>query len=121
MRAENTLLRALKLLQPVGYPTQLLHVASENLADMVEISPIRTGKKVRMLARNSSITRQQQRSPYLIARRLRSRRFQGQSFLTNFIKEVISSVYFPEESARRAVQSLVFSAGYLNLRYLYKR
>lgn len=120
-KSEVLLLTALKLLQPLGYPSQLLHLAAENLLDIVEISPVRTGKKVRMVARASGAARQHRRSPYLIARRLRSRRFLGQPFIGNLTKELVSSLYFPEESARRTLQVLIFSAGFLNLRYLYKR
>lgn len=120
-KAELLLLSTLKLLQPVCNPSQLLHKAAENLVDLIEISPVRTGKKVRMIARAASSARQHKRSPFLLSKRLRNRRFQGASFANKLAKEIISSIYYPEESARRALQSLVFSAGFLNLRYLYKR
>lgn len=120
-KAEKTLIRALSLLQQIQTPTKSLYISAKNLMEIVEISPIRTGKKVRMLARPSSAARQLKRSPQLLVRRLRAHRFIGQSFLKKFLKEIYASLYYPSDSERRHIHKLIFTAGYLNLRYLRRR
>lgn len=69
----------------------------------------------------SDFSRQYTRSAFVFADKLLARKFLGRSFIQKMFKEIISGLFFPEESYLYAQHSLVYMAGFFNLRYLNRR
>jgi hypothetical protein len=108
-------------LSNIGEPLILLSQSVDNLSTPLELSPVRMGKKIKMIPRVSSEHRQCLRSIFYLASQLRTRKFVGKAILKKTYREIISSIYFSQDSFRRAQQTTDFLTGYLNLRYLNRR
>lgn len=106
----------------IATPTMLLSLANWALSMPVEISPIRMGKKIKMIPRVCSFYRQHKRSAHDLSTQLNLRKYAGLGgFVHKVYKEVISGLFFPQESLRFTQHALVYLAGFFNLRYLSKR
>lgn len=79
------------------------------------------GKKVKMIPRMSSFSRQYTRGAFVLTKQLQTRKFLGRPFKRKVLKEVVSGLFFPEESFRYTQHALIYLAGFFNLRYLGKR
>lgn len=108
-------------LNSIGDPLLLLAQSSTNLRTPLELSPVRMGKKIKMVPRLSGEHRQCFRGVFVLASQIRTRKFVGKPFLNKVYREIVSSIYLSKDSFRRAQQAVEFVTGYLNLRYLNKR
>lgn len=74
-----------------------------------------------MIPRLSAFQRQFVRSAFFLSSALRSRQTAGAAFIAKIYKEIVSGLFFADESTRMAQQAIVYMAGFFNLRYLSKR
>lgn len=120
-KAERALYTLCAKLNHIGEPLLLLSQSANSLRTPLELSPVRMGKKIKMVPRLSGEHRQTLRSIFVLASQLRTRKFVGKPFLSKLYREIISSLYVSKDSFRRSQQTTEFITGYLNLRYLNKR
>lgn len=74
-----------------------------------------------MIPRIGNFFRQYKRSAFTLAAQLNTRKFGGKVFILKVYNEIICSLFFPQESFRYTQHTLVYIAGFFNLRYLGKR
>jgi ribosomal protein S7 len=120
-QAERLLTQILLRLKHVGNLLGLFTQITDSFAAPIELSPVRMGKKVKMIPRISSLYRQTKRSIYMLSTEARTRKFINKSSLNKIYREIIAGLFFYQDSFRQNQNWAVLTTGYFNLRYLNKR
>lgn len=100
-RAENIFLFVIKKTKYILNSILLLTLLLDSLALPIELSPMRMGKKVKMVPRISSLYRQTKRSIYVLSTQARTRKFVSKAIRYKIYREIVSSIYFMQDSYRQ--------------------
>lgn len=100
-KAEQIFFLVIKKLKYISNFFMFLNLAVETLSNPIELSPARFGKKIKMIPRISDNFRQVKRGLYLVTTQVRARKFINKPVITKLIRELISNVYFCQDSFRQ--------------------